>query len=46
MSENTTIVVDLSRWTRLPEVLHYAQERDNITVQQAILELVNAGLSV
>lgn len=37
-------VIDPSNWTRLPEVVGYADRR-GIDVAEAIRELVNRGLS-
>lgn len=44
MSTRSTIRLDLHNWTRLPEVIGYAEHR-GISVRTAILELVNHGLS-
>ena len=38
------VTIDVWRWTRLPEVDAYAARR-NISREQAIMELVNSGLS-
>ncbi len=37
-------VIDLSEWTRLPEVAHYA-DLHGVPFGEAIRMLVNAGLS-
>lgn len=44
MSERTKITIDVSQWSRLAEVVGYA-EWDHISVYKAIEILVNTGLS-
>lgn len=44
MAEKEPYTVDLSSWTRLPEVVAYADDR-GISLHEAIRELVNTGLS-
>lgn len=43
-SDDELVEIDLSEWTRRREVLAYA-ERHQIPVAEAIMRLVNSGLS-
>jgi len=44
MTTPEPIIIDLSNWTRLPEVQTFADHR-GITLDEAIRKLVNIGLS-
>lgn len=43
---STTIIsIDLSKFTRLAEVVAYGDQRGAMPIDETIIELVNAGLS-
>lgn len=45
MDEQIPITLDLGSWTRLPELVEYADEFCGGDLAEAVMHLVNAGLS-